>query len=205
MLYGSGYPNLHASAVVIDGQAIAFLGTSGAGKSTMSAALARRGAAFLTDDVLRIDVCADGAILAHVGPPTMRLWQPSVEGALSLNPALLPHVDNVVDKRLLWAQSYVRRAHAPAPLQRIYLVARTEPECRAERLVTIRPLTGAEALAALLGQAASLVYLDPRDQAKLLPTFVKLSTQVSVSVLSFPSGFEQQDQVCARILEDLSP
>jgi len=204
ILYASGYPNLHASAVVIDGQAVAFLGAGGAGKSSMSAALARRGAAFLTDDVLRLDTCPDGTIVAHLGPPTMRLWQPSVQGVLSLDPSRLPKVDGVTDKRFLWAHAHVERAHSPAPLKRAYLLSRTNAEGLGDQQVTIHCLTGTEALTALLRQTATLMYLDPRDQAAMLPTFVKLSTQVSVRALSFPSGFEHQDAVCARILEDLS-
>jgi hypothetical protein len=46
---------LHASAVVIDGHAISFLGASGAGKSTMAAALcARPGAQLAADDIVYV-------------------------------------------------------------------------------------------------------------------------------------------------------
>lgn len=48
------YP-LHASAVAHNGQAFAFSGAAGAGKSTLCAALARRGLPFLADDTLVID------------------------------------------------------------------------------------------------------------------------------------------------------
>lgn len=45
---------LHASAVEVDGAAIAVVGTSGMGKSTVSALLCHAGAALVTDDVLRV-------------------------------------------------------------------------------------------------------------------------------------------------------
>lgn len=55
------HPVLHASAVsVADGRAaVAFIGHSGMGKSTMATLMCRDGAALLTDDVLRTDVVGD--------------------------------------------------------------------------------------------------------------------------------------------------
>lgn len=46
---------LHAGGVEIDGRAILFPGRSHAGKSTLTAAFLRRGAAFLSDDMLPVD------------------------------------------------------------------------------------------------------------------------------------------------------
>ncbi len=45
---------LHASAVEIGGLALAFLGGSGMGKSTLAALLCAHGARFVTDDLLRL-------------------------------------------------------------------------------------------------------------------------------------------------------
>jgi hypothetical protein len=63
---GAGDCVLHASAVEVDGAAIAVVGQSGMGKSTLAALLCAAGANLLADDVLRIDVgaapsCAQGA------------------------------------------------------------------------------------------------------------------------------------------------
>ncbi len=46
---------LHASAVEIDGSALAFLGSSGMGKSSLAALLCANGARFITDDLLRLE------------------------------------------------------------------------------------------------------------------------------------------------------
>ena len=54
-LHLRGTPCLHASAVVVDGRAVAFLGHSGAGKSTTAASFVHRGYRALTDDVLALD------------------------------------------------------------------------------------------------------------------------------------------------------
>ncbi len=63
-----GLEVFHASAVVRDGQAVAFLGRSRAGKTSLALELCRRGAGFLADDVLAVE-CRDGRLLAHPGSP----------------------------------------------------------------------------------------------------------------------------------------
>ena len=68
----SGLEVLHAAAVVIGGRAVAVTGTSGAGKSSVAAALALRGAELLTDDVLAVERSEHG-LVAHPGPPLLAL------------------------------------------------------------------------------------------------------------------------------------
>lgn len=91
---------LHASAVEIDGVAIAFAGHSGAGKSTLAALLCGDGARLITDDVLRLGL---GERVVCVGRgPQLRLrpgaawtldefavrppWAPTVDGRLAVRP-----------------------------------------------------------------------------------------------------------------------
>jgi hypothetical protein len=62
-----GLEVLHASAVGVDGRAVAFTAASGSGKSSLAAHLVAAGAEFLTDDVLALE-SADRAVLAHPGP-----------------------------------------------------------------------------------------------------------------------------------------
>lgn len=50
----SGEPVLHASAVETNGAALAFLGASGMGKSSLAGLLCAHGARFITDDLLRL-------------------------------------------------------------------------------------------------------------------------------------------------------
>jgi len=56
----SGELVLHASAVEIDGGALAFVGGSGMGKSTLAALLCAEGARLVCDDVLRLASDGDG-------------------------------------------------------------------------------------------------------------------------------------------------
>jgi hypothetical protein len=61
-----GYEAVHASAVTLDGRALAFVGATGAGKTSLAVRMVAAGAAFVTDDVLVLERAADG-VLAHPG------------------------------------------------------------------------------------------------------------------------------------------
>jgi len=92
-----GYLVLHGSAVAIGGQAVVFCGASGWGKSTLAAALHRRGHRLLADDVAAIRVGARGPTLL-TGRPLLKLWPDSAR-ALGLDATALPRVHPLVDKR----------------------------------------------------------------------------------------------------------
>lgn len=64
---------LHASAIAMDGSAVAFSGASGLGKSTLASAMVLRGYPLLTDDVCRVQF-GDGDASVEPGPPRLRLW-----------------------------------------------------------------------------------------------------------------------------------
>lgn len=72
VLHQRGRFVLHASAVVVDGAAVAFLGNSGQGKSTLAAFFYRRGHALITDDVLPLDIHSS-PILAQPTYPAFKL------------------------------------------------------------------------------------------------------------------------------------
>lgn len=61
-----GLEVFHASAVVRDGGAVAFVGSSHAGKTSLALELCARGASFLADDVLALEI-RGAELLAHPG------------------------------------------------------------------------------------------------------------------------------------------
>ena len=68
-----GIPALHASAVVVDGRAAAFLSHSASGKSVLAATLMQAGYPLLTDDILPVER-RHGAFVGRSGYPQMRMW-----------------------------------------------------------------------------------------------------------------------------------
>jgi hypothetical protein len=59
----SGHLVLHASAVRTCGRGLAFIGASGMGKSTMASLMCADGAALITDDVARVTIDGDKALV----------------------------------------------------------------------------------------------------------------------------------------------
>jgi hypothetical protein len=112
-----GLEVLHASAVAVDGRAIAVTGPSQAGKSTLAAAFLATGAALVADDVLALGL-AEREPVAHPGPPIL-----SVRPATA---ALLPDLSG----RLLGEDELGRRlavagARGPLPLGAFVFLERT--------------------------------------------------------------------------------
>src|SRR3990172_4970069 len=68
-----GVEPLHATAVMIDGEAVAFVGDCGYGKSSLGAAFLQDGCALLTDDLLAVTE-RDGRVLAYPGPARIKLF-----------------------------------------------------------------------------------------------------------------------------------
>ncbi|MEI6260106.1 MAG: hypothetical protein WCR46_09390 [Deltaproteobacteria bacterium] len=64
---------LHAGAIAVNGQSVLFSGSSGIGKSTLTAGFHHRGYPFLADDVCAITV-ADGQPAVIPGFPRLKLW-----------------------------------------------------------------------------------------------------------------------------------
>lgn len=108
---------LHASTVAIDGVAVAFVGPSGRGKSTLAAALARRGHPLIADD-LTVIATEEGAPRVHAGFARVKLWPDSV-AALDHDVDALPVLHPLRTKRSLSLDSV--RADV-VPLARCYLL-----------------------------------------------------------------------------------
>jgi hypothetical protein len=77
LLRQRGWLPLHASGILLGGQAVLFLGASGTGKSTTAAAFHARGHQVITDDVAPVRVTAGGECILHPAGPVLRLREDS--------------------------------------------------------------------------------------------------------------------------------
>ena len=69
---------IHASAVEHRGRVYAFTGATGAGKSTLVAALGREGFPQFCDDTLIVDIAGDGPPMCLPGHKRLKLWPEGV-------------------------------------------------------------------------------------------------------------------------------
>ena len=127
-LHQRGLLVLHASAIRIDGQAIAFVGDKGMGKSTMAAAFRARGYSLVADDLVAIDISGD-VPMAYPGFPQLKLF-PGSAALLDPRPGELPKVHPELDKRSCRSDEGFRTDRLP--LREIHVFAR----CRCERGAT---------------------------------------------------------------------
>lgn len=114
LLHQRGLMVLHASAVAIEGRAIAFLGNKGDGKSTTAAMLYGRGHSLLSDDAVVLDFSDPQSPKVIPGFPQFKLW-PEAASTLGEDPDLLPKLLPQLEKRLRPVTE--RFSISPAPLK----------------------------------------------------------------------------------------
>jgi len=128
--------SLHASAVEINGRAVAFSGDAGFGKSTTAAALALRGIPVLAEDIVPLKE-NNGKFLAVPGYPRVCLWPDSVAKLLGTEDAL-PKLTPAWEKRYLALDGERGKfSEVERPLGLIYLFGARRAEENAPRVEAI--------------------------------------------------------------------
>lgn len=135
-----GQPVLHASAVQINGRALAFLGASGMGKSSLAALLCAHGADFITDDLLRLQPDGDAwrcypgsgflrlrqnaASIIEKFPPELRELTADERIAIRLgNHVTMPRLDAIIIPRLSRECRTIELEQIPTAKALLYLMA----------------------------------------------------------------------------------
>lgn len=123
LLHQRGLLVLHASVVAVNGQAIAFIGESGWGKSTTAAALCVMGYHPVADDVLAMAMDDAGVPIVLPGFPQFKLWSDAI-AALGYDPETRPRLRPEIEKRShRIAEGF---SLAPLPLRKIYVLGKGE-------------------------------------------------------------------------------
>ena len=119
----AGRELFHASAVSLGGGAIAFIGRSGAGKSSVAAHLVARGASLVTDDVLALSVEQRGdRIRAYPGTRLAGIDTKELAAMTADGRARLGAIIGRSDK----AHFAVPVVDSPLPLLAVYFLRRNE-------------------------------------------------------------------------------
>ncbi|MEO5929530.1 MAG: hypothetical protein ABIR47_06335 [Candidatus Kapaibacterium sp.] len=130
---------LHGSAVATASGVAAFLGESGAGKSTIAAGLHRRGYPAVADDLVSIDTAYDPPAI-DPGFPLLKLWPDAATG-LGYDPLAMPVLRPGAEKRALELPG----DFPDAPLHPLRIYAITTGETNA-----IEPLTPRDGMIELM-------------------------------------------------------
>jgi hypothetical protein len=113
---------LHASAMSLNGTAVAFLGHKGSGKSTIAAALYAQGHQLVADDVVAVDLTGAKGPMVFPALPQFKLWPEAAVACLGDAPEALPRVHPQVEKRLRPVTG--RFVPGPVALGHLYVLER---------------------------------------------------------------------------------
>ena len=119
LLRQRGYLVLHASAVDIKGNGVAFLGDSGFGKSTLVTAMSKKGHKFITDDVLRVKFDESNMPLALPSFPRAKLWD-DIINHIKDQPNLVQKIHPEIEKYSFNIDTSFTTK--PIPLKNIYIL-----------------------------------------------------------------------------------
>ena len=185
---------LHASAVLVDGHAVAFCGVTGAGKSTTAAQFVRLGHPLITDDVMAWR-WEGNACLVQTGPTRVKLWPDSAAVVQSEAVGDLPRVYGQVDKRIVNLPADAALASSGYPLSVIHLLT--------PGAVHARDLSSAEAFVALKEHCRDDAILPPELRARQFEELARLVRSVRVRRVPGHSGLDRLDEFSRSLLADI--
>ena len=198
MLSLRGEGVLHASAIRTPYGAAAFLGATGAGKSTLAGSFQQSGCSIICDDCLLLEHEAD-RFYAQPSYPGVRLREDSLAHLATDDTATLS-VAHYNSKRRL---SSGRFSDHREPISAIYCLQRAEKGDGPASQPAIEPLLGHQRLIEVLRY---LYCLDPHDRPTLVKQFgllEALTAKVPVFRLKVPAGFRYLPWVRTRVLAHL--
>lgn len=194
---------LHAAAVVMpEGQAIAFLGASGMGKSTLASSFHQNGARLITDDCLLLDE-REKQLIAIPNYYGLRLSDDSATALFGDQSTRSP-VAHYTSKSRLQLPSYSQpEPEAGRRLNAIFLLSDIDNNNEQER-VHIHPIKGANELMAMIEQTFTLDLSDKPLVARQFNNMGRLiSSEVNVYRLEYPRKHEMLPLVRSRISDIL--
>ncbi len=192
-LVARGIEPLHATSVAVDRGAVAFLGDSGLGKSTLAAALVAHGCRLVTDDVLAVSFEGDLA-MAWPSLPRLKLTPESADAVFQGRRALPM---NAFTSKMIFTLPREQHADQAVPLRALYIITGEASEA-----VTIRPVTGRAAMLAIVRHTFNDSILHPARARQQLEFARRLASRTAVRALSFARRLPELSTVADRLLAD---
>jgi hypothetical protein len=185
----------HAGAVEVPGGAVAFLGESGRGKSTLTASFASHGCRFMTDDCLLLEHTGPGYVIkpSHA---SIRLWGDSLEAVVRHDATLAPVVQYTPKSRVL-SDGELPYCEEPRALLGMYFLG----DKTGVDEVRIEPISPQDALIEL---ARNSFLLDIQMQDVIGRHFDELARMVSLPIffrLDYPRDYAVLARVRQAVLE----
>lgn len=187
---------LHASAAQVDQGAVAFVGGSGMGKSTMATLLCARGARLITDDLLRLRRTDEG-IACELGASELRLRKSATELASRFE--VRPSQRRTGDDRD--ALATLAATEEGIPLRA--LLVPIPDKAAALDAVAVTRLSTSDALLLLSRFPRLLGWTDKPVLRRQFEQLADIVSRVPVHVVELPWGPPFHDEIVATLLDRL--
>ena len=196
-----GFEPLHATTIVIDGEAVVFLGDGGFGKSTLAACFLDAGHRMLTDDLLLLRQSTHG-ILAYPGPPRIKLlpkiarkyMSQIVGGGVRMNPDT---------EKLILPLGEERHCPVPVPVKAIYALP-APLEIFRKKGIRIEPLSARDGFLKLVESTFNYRVVDRDRLGRQFTETARLVCAMPIRGLSYPRVLSRLAEVRDSILRDLN-
>jgi hypothetical protein len=199
-LVKQGYEPLHATSVVIDGQAIAFLGSSGFGKSSLAASFLADGHRLLTDDMLLL-TRTDGDYQAQPGPSRIKLF-PKMAGRFLAGTASAVPMNTETEKLVLPLSSDLRHSGS-APLRVLYVLSPPR-EVRRTQSIQLTSLSTRETFIELVRGTFNYLVTGSERLERQYTECLDVASRVPARRISYPRVLSMLTDVRKAILSDLA-
>ena len=198
LLHQRGLLPLHANAVEIDGRAVAIMGPSGEGKSTLAAWFHDHGYRIVADDVCVVKFGEDSRAYATTGLPRLRLWAETLE-ATGRDAS---EFSRSYESEIPWDKYDVPIARAHDGGSELELAALFVLE-RADKLA-IERLNGVAAAEAVFANTYRGAFVTAaRQEQSHWSACMRLVQRTPVYRLARPRGLELLDQHCRELVDFL--
>jgi hypothetical protein len=189
--------SLHAGAVELAGGAVAVAGAPQAGKSTLLAALALRGATVLTDDVAPL-LEHGGVLHVHPSYPRIRLWEDSVELLFGSCEAL-PRLTPTWEKRFLDVHEAARFGRRARALRGIFVLGERS---RAPEAPRVRRLSRGHAFTAVLAHLHTVWMVPAAPQDSVFRIASRIAREIPVALVEPHIDPARLSELCDLIVAE---
>lgn len=188
---------LHASALTVESKAIAFVGETGEGKSTLAASLHLAGYPLLTDDGLLIQV-EEGCVKALPCYQGLRLWPQSIAALFKELPSCEPMASYSEKNRIRLPPN---NKNSPMELAALFVLEKPGREETAS--IQVSPLSQRDGCMALIRNSFQLDVSNHEKTKDIFSAASRVAEQLPVFSLSYPRDFSCLPDVHEKIMQQM--
>lgn len=190
-----GVTCLHASALNIGGRAVLFAGDEGAGKSTIAAALARRGHPVISDDISALKERGT-EIVVIPSFPCLSLWTDSVAMVYGGQKELPEYSRNFEKRRLELREEQLRFQEAPLKLGAVFLLGERDDGMNA---TVVEGVDVRESLMALVVHSYANSLISPEMRAREFSLLGRIVSSIPIRRIRAGGGEQGLEQLCLAV------